>query len=113
MNLLHVWEGDEFAPVSSSMVISEIFSSLKWSGLQSDRRPGFWERAFRQADEVTNPIRYGQCPPETVSDLFRRLARMVISRDEGMLRLVSEYLTLDDILDVRKRMIGTSRWRFL
>jgi hypothetical protein len=32
---------------------------------------------------------------------------MVISRDEGMLELVRRYLTLEDIVKVRKRMIGT------
>jgi succinyl-CoA synthetase alpha subunit len=52
-------------------------------------------------------MRSGQCPAQTRADVFRRLARMAISRDEGMLRLISEHLTIEDILEVRRRMIGT------
>jgi hypothetical protein len=107
MYLLHVWQGEEFKPVTSSMVISEIMTSMKWSGLHADRRPGVWERAFQEAQEMLGLIRHGQCPTETVAGLFRRLARMVMTRDEGMLRLVSQHLTLEDLLEIRKRMIGT------
>jgi hypothetical protein len=34
---------------------------------------------------------------------------MVVSRDEGMLELVEQYLTLEDIVRIRKRMIGTGQ----
>ncbi|MHC4991880.1 MAG: PEP/pyruvate-binding domain-containing protein [Planctomycetota bacterium] len=36
-----------------------------------------------------------------------RLARMIISRDEGILKLVAAHLSLKDILYIRRRMIGT------
>ena len=107
MHMLHVWENDQFAPVSSSAIISEIMASSKWAGLHSDRRPGTWERAFIEAQEVLNLIKYGRCPPNVEADMFERMARMALTRDDRMLRLISKYFTLEDALDIRRRMIGS------
>ena len=40
MNMLHAWEGDEFRPVTSSALISSILTSVNWSDLDPDARPG-------------------------------------------------------------------------
>lgn len=107
MNMLHVWRGRDLRPVSSSAVISEILATDKWAGLHNDERPGFWQQNFLEAQEVLDLIKYGQCPPQTEAALFQRLARMVMSRDERILHLIEHSLTLADILEIRKRMIGT------
>ena len=46
MNMFHVWRENTFHVVSDSAIISEILTSAKWSGLQRDAGPGFWEREF-------------------------------------------------------------------
>jgi len=106
IDMLHVWEGDQFKPVSASSVISEI-QTRAWAGLDSNMTLGSWDRAFLQGQEAWEAICRGEGPPEAAVDLFDRLVRMVLSRDEGMLRLLSRYLTLQDVLDVRRRIIGT------
>ena len=101
-------KGDEFEPVISSAVVSEVLTSGKWGGgLDSEITTGSWERAFIQAEELLESIRKGDAPPEAGKPLLDRLLRMVLSRDEGMLELVARHLTLEDIVRVRKRMIGT------
>lgn len=107
MNLLHEWKGDEFIPVTASAVISSILSTVNWSGLDDDTRPGFWERAFTEGEEVLADVKAGRCSPEKEGEMFRRLSRMMVSRDPGMLKLVSRYLRLEDVLAIRRRMIGS------
>jgi hypothetical protein len=108
MDMLHVWKEGGFEPVTSSAVASEILTSGRWGGgLDSEIGTGSWERAFIQAEELLESIRSGDAQPEAGKPLLDRLLRMVISRDEGMLELAGRYLALEDIVKVRKRMIGT------
>ncbi|QBG48335.1 pyruvate, phosphate dikinase [Verrucomicrobia bacterium S94] len=107
MNMLHVRHNEAFLPVTSSAVISEILTSAKWSGLHSDSSLGFWESSFLQARELLKSGEYRPDLPEKGKALYEQLVRMVISRDESMQKLISRYFTLQDILDIRKRMIGT------
>ena len=107
MNMLHAWNGDEFTPVTSSVLISSILASVNWSDLNSDTRPGFWERAFAEAQLVLDASGAGGCPAEKVQQTFEHLSRMAISRDPGMLKLVSRYLNLEDVLNIWRRMIGS------
>jgi hypothetical protein len=109
INMLHEWrkEDDTFHAVSSSNVISEILTSARWSGLSADSSGDFWETAFVRAREMIKAGTYRPDIPERGKILYEQLTRMIISRDEGMQRLIARNLTLEDILDVRKRMIGT------
>lgn len=108
MNLLHVWKHHEFKPVTSSVVISEILNSARWSGLDVERRPGFWERTFNEAQELHDGVQAERFPPEAETEILRHLLRMVVSREDGRIfRLASEFFTLEDLLEIRKRMIGT------
>lgn len=107
MNLLHAWEGDEFRPVTSSVLISSILTSVNWSDLTSDARAGVWERTFAEAETVNEAVQAGTCPPAREQEMFLHLCRMAISRDPKMLDLVSRYLNLDDVLTLWKRMIGS------
>ncbi|HOW97328.1 MAG TPA: PEP/pyruvate-binding domain-containing protein [Kiritimatiellia bacterium] len=107
MHMLHVWHGDSFRAVTASAVISEILTLSQWSGLASDSSIGFWETSFIRARELIQSGEYRPDLPGRGKDVFETLIKMIISRDPGMQRLISRYLTLQDILDVRKRMIGT------
>ncbi len=107
MNMIHVWRGHEFKTVTSSAVISEILTSSRWSGLASDSSVGFWENSFIKARDLLQSGEYRPDLPEKGKDLYDQLVKMIISRDSNMQRLIMRYLTLQDILDVRKRMIGT------
>ena len=103
MNMFHVWRDDTFRVVSDSAVISEILTSAKWSGLQRDAGPGFWEREFVCARTAIND----HYPQEKKDCCFNRLVPMIFSRDPKIIEITCRYLSLEDILDVRRRMIGT------
>jgi hypothetical protein len=107
MNMLHVWDGDEFRPVTSSALISSILTSVNWSDLDPDARPGYWERTFREAQQVLDAVKEGVCPPARERETFEHLSRMAVSRDPAMLKLVSRYLTLEDVVNIWRRMVGS------
>jgi len=106
MNTIHAWEGDEFRPITNSAVVSEVLASSRWPGLRADTRLGVWRRIFNEAQQTFDDARAHRCPPEKQKEVFERLSRMVLSRDEAMLRLVHRYLCLADILEIRDRMVG-------
>ncbi len=106
MNTIHRWEGEAFRPITGSAQVSEVLASSRWPGLRSDTRLGFWRRIFNEAQQTYDDVRYGRCPAERAEEVFDRLSRMVLSRDEAMLRLVRKYLSLAGILEIRDRMVG-------
>jgi len=108
MYMLHAWEGEDFTPVRESSRISEILTSVPWLHPESEHyRVGVWHRTFLQAEEALAAIRRGEAPPEKADEYFHRLVRMALSRDDRIRGLVEKYLTLADIIDIGKRMIGT------
>ena len=83
MNTIHRWEGDEFRPITSSAVISEVLASSRWPGLRADSRLGFWRRIFHEAQQTYDDARAGHCPPEKEQEVFERLSRMVLVARRG------------------------------
>jgi hypothetical protein len=108
MYLPHVWEAGSFRPVTDSATISGIYETLMrdGSGGETDRFD-LWDRTFRSAQETLEAVRRGERRPEAAHETFRRVLPMVISRSERMLELAGRYLSLEDLLAVRRRMIGT------
>jgi pyruvate,water dikinase len=108
MYMLHSWDGDAFVPVTSSAIISDILTEVPQPWLDfTIHRLGVWTKTFMEAEELHQAIRKGEADPAEAAAYFDRLVRMAISRDERFLSLAERYLTLSDLLDVRKRMIGT------
>jgi hypothetical protein len=68
---------------------------------------GLWDRRFLHAEEILDNYKRGETPKEKVNENFQRLVRLVISGDERVQGLAEKYLTLEDIIYIWKRMIGT------
>jgi pyruvate, water dikinase len=108
MYTLHARKKDEFLPVTDSSTTAEILTSIPWSGVDSVRfRLGVWNRRFLQAEEMWDDIQRGRRSSDDAADLQHDLLRMIITRDDRVLRLAQKYLTLGDVLAVWKRMIGS------
>ncbi|MFC1633732.1 pyruvate, phosphate dikinase, partial [Planctomycetota bacterium] len=54
MFMLHIWDNDNFVPVTESAAISDILTTAPWPGLQSAsyRMVGMWDRRFIQSEEL-------------------------------------------------------------
>jgi len=109
MFMLHVWDDDDFLPVTESAILSDILTSAPWPGLQSAsyRMVGMWDRRFMQAEELLKSYDRDECSRETIDKVFHRQLRQLISRDERILALAEKYLSLSDIIHLWKRLIGS------
>lgn len=105
MYMLHVWRNNEFVPVTESCVITEVISDVPWSRLDSSSYMlGYWSKTFIDAETLYNSKEENR---SAVVKSVNKLIKMVISHDERVQQLAEKYFTLKDMLDIRKRMIGT------
>ncbi len=108
IHMLHVWRGEAFLPVTDSITSSEILASNDWSTIEStNHRLNLWDRTFFEAEQLVQAKAHGEIDPDTEKTLLHRLIRMVLSRDQRVSGMVEKYITIDDIIRIRKRMIGT------
>jgi pyruvate, water dikinase len=108
MYMLHARDDDRFSPVTESTTIAEILTSRPWAGVESVRfRLGKWNRNYLLAEDAWEKHKRGALSPEEINPIFRELLRMFVSRDERVLKLAEKYMTLGDLLDIWKRIIGT------
>lgn len=104
MYLPHVMKGDKFMPILNSADAAKVLSFLIDTNAGSGvRHLDYWERIFLKANEL-------QEKPDTdkeKQDMVETLSRVMIGREKRMLALVKEYFTLEDLLEIKKRLIGT------
>lgn len=106
MNTLHLRNGDVFLPVKDSAVLAPILSHTQWPRLQSDRRIGYWRRLFREAEMVAQEVKEYRSSPDKVDEMLRRVRWALRVHRSGIAPLVERFLTLEDFLAIRDRMIG-------
>ncbi|HUX14745.1 MAG TPA: PEP/pyruvate-binding domain-containing protein [Spirochaetia bacterium] len=68
---------------------------------------GVWDKTFVLAESVQKDFEAGDCPQERYDRVFHRVLELIISRDPPMRDLASRYFTLNDVMAIWKRMIGT------
>lgn len=108
MYMLHAWEGESFKPVTNSATISSILSGVTQPWVDfSIHRLGVWTQTCAQAQEAMESSGKGGRQPAEAKAFFQRLLRMLFTRDEKMLALAGKHLSLAELLEIRKRMIGT------
>lgn len=106
MYLPHAWSGGGFRALTESAELSEALSEVaerRADGARADT----WDRRIQAAREVRDGVRAGRRRPEEEREAFQALLRMMLTRDDRFAELAAQHLLLDDLLAVRRRMIGT------
>jgi hypothetical protein len=106
MNTIHVRTADAFVPVKESAVLAQILSRTQWPRLQSDRRGGYWRKLFQQAEIAAQEFREGRCTFARYDEMLRKVRWALRVHRSGIGPLVARFLTLDDFMLIRDRMIG-------
>jgi len=110
MYLPHIREDDSFRPVTDSATVSKVVSTVRGSAMDTTPRIlDVWDRTFIEARDTINEIADVMQPTENIETLFNKLLRMVISTDDRVLSLAKRYLTIEDIFEIKKRLIGTGK----
>ncbi|MBK9518736.1 MAG: pyruvate, phosphate dikinase [Anaeromyxobacter sp.] len=107
MYLPHAWTGGAFRALTESAELSEALSEVAERRADAVGRPDVWERRVLAAREVRDGVRAGRRRPEEERDAFQQLLGMLLTRDERFAALASQHLLLDDLLAIRRRMVGT------
>ncbi|MFC1542145.1 PEP/pyruvate-binding domain-containing protein, partial [Candidatus Latescibacterota bacterium] len=108
MYLPHVFENETFRPVTDSGTLSEMFTTVVNPAKDSlSRVLDVWDRTFIEIQTLHDEIERGIKPAEEFEPVFKKLLKMLISRDERVLNLALKYFTFSDILYVKSRLIGT------
>jgi len=108
MFMPHMQIGEAYLPVNSSLQASRVLSGIY--GLYPGKLEGkldYWDKMFIRAAEL---IEMDNIDPETANEkrqMQEQLLHMLISRDERLLELARTYLKLEDLLEVRDRLIGS------
>ncbi|NQT51959.1 pyruvate, phosphate dikinase [bacterium] len=110
MYMLHAWEDDHFPPVTESATTAEVLSTSPCLPMESSRlRQGVWYRTFNEAEEFLQAQSRGEVSEDEGRELRRRIIAMSVTRDTRMAQLVDHYFTIEDLLAVGRRIVGTGR----
>jgi len=104
MFLPHIMEQDKFVPILNSADAASFFSYLTDTNSASGQRNlDYWDHIFQQAtDLLTDPSAVAER-----QEMVETLSRVLIGREKRMLSLVKEYFVLEDLVEIKKRLIGT------
>ena len=123
MYMLHAWMQDDFIPVRDSATTAEILNANPCLPGESERSSqGVWQRTFRHAEEAARAQRVDNAvnaearnanDPEdgdsrdAITSILRDLLETAVTRDREMLEVWMQYLSIEDVLDIGRRIIGT------
>src|SRR3990172_8897499 len=98
-------KGDTFAPITTSVDAARLISYFSRKGPEPAQRAlDYWDRIFLGVEELCERA---PASSEERNSAVEQLCRMMIGREERMLSLAQAHFSLEDLLDIRKRMIGT------
>ncbi|MBI4632748.1 MAG: PEP/pyruvate-binding domain-containing protein [Deltaproteobacteria bacterium] len=104
MFLPHIKQVDRFVPIANSVDTAKLFSHvLKKEKKSTKQNLDYWDRLFLEAEDAAG--REG--PLEKRKGRVEQLCKIVVSRDDKLSELARNYLTLEDLLNIKSRMIGT------
>ncbi|HPZ42871.1 MAG TPA: PEP/pyruvate-binding domain-containing protein [Bacillota bacterium] len=97
MFLPHLIDGQDAICITSSAHASELFSSYSWSSKKMD----YWEVAFQKSREA---LELSQEQQEAQKEL---LLPLLIGKESRLYALCQKYFSLEDVLQIASRVIGT------
>src|SRR5574340_459315 len=108
MYMLHRWEHDDFLPVAESSTTAEILSAAPCLPMDAHRASqGVWHGAFVRAADAQHGLRRAEASEGQARDALREVLQTAVTRDAHMLDLLEHHLSIDDVLAIGRRIIGT------
>ncbi|MBN1889402.1 MAG: PEP/pyruvate-binding domain-containing protein [Thermoflexales bacterium] len=106
MFLPHLASGARWEPLSGSHQAAEVLASARQSPLRGTRRSiAPWESVYQKLVDYSS---FDETDPEQAA-LKQELCRMLIGYHPFFSRLLDHYISLDDLLAIRERMVGSGR----
>lgn len=100
----HIKEQSDLVPVINSVEATQLFSHLmREKAANAQRILDYWDHLFIKAQELFE----FEANPREKEDKVEQLSRLVLSRDKRILGLIRRFLSLEDLLFIKERLIGT------
>jgi hypothetical protein len=100
----HLKKGTAFTPIINSIESTLLIKHIQKKGLESTiRNLDYWDRTFLKAEDLAQ----SSDNREEREAMVRQLCRMIMGRDEKILKLAQGYLVLEDFLELKDHLIGT------
>ncbi len=103
MFLPHLEKGDSFIPVTNSVDASKLFSHMSSFTEGARRSLDYWERLFIRAEDLLDK----GSDEEERRRMIDQLCEIMITKELRMAELVKEHLRLEDLLEIKARLIGS------
>ncbi|HOV90146.1 MAG TPA: PEP/pyruvate-binding domain-containing protein [Syntrophorhabdaceae bacterium] len=104
MFLPHLEEDGEFVPIINSVDATQLFFRISEREASSAKRHlDYWDRLFLKAEDLLKST----SNPEEHREMIDELCRIMIAREGRMFELARQNFTLEDLLNIRSRLIGT------
>ncbi|MEA4890291.1 MAG: PEP/pyruvate-binding domain-containing protein [Clostridiaceae bacterium] len=107
MYLPHKLLGDQCIPLKSSADAAIFFSAMNPSFTQASRYIDYWDRLFDEAESLSKQNDEAQSKPAAA--MFNRLCSLLLSSEGQIGRLANQYFDLQDMIQIKKREIGTGK----
>lgn len=100
----HVKEKDQLVPVINSVEAAQLFSHLsRYDSTGAQRHLDYWDRLFMEARRLIE----SDAGEEERKDMVQQLSRLMLTRDKRLLPMIRDHFTLEDLLEIKERLIGT------
>ncbi|MCP4711455.1 MAG: pyruvate, phosphate dikinase, partial [Planctomycetes bacterium] len=109
MDMLQEWRHNDFGPVKQSVTIADVYTSGAWFRLRpSGYKLGIWNKTVMQAEALLES-QPGEMAEKSLEGqaMKKRLIKMAITRYDRVRELAEKYLTLEEVLKITLRVIGT------
>lgn len=104
MFLPHRKRGEQFLPLANSFESSQFLNAMAARQRDStSRQLDHWQRLFLQAEQVLD----GPRPDFEEAKMVKHICMHMIGREERILSLAKKHFSLQDLLHVKTRLIGT------
>lgn len=105
IHMLHAWgAGDQFTKVTSSTVTAQVLAAAGAPWAAADEHG---ERAVGRAQEIVASRGTVWYTPEQEAEVRHQIVRALVTRDPEMMTLVERHLRIEDLIDIRKRLVGS------
>ena len=104
MFLPHQKKGERFIPITDSVNAVKILSYIREKGAESAKRNlDYWDRLFMEAEELAGP----GALKNKAKEMIKKLCGIMITKNKKVLSLATQNFTLEELIEIKSRLIGT------
>jgi Phosphoenolpyruvate synthase/pyruvate phosphate dikinase len=104
MFLPHKMSKDKLIPITDSIDAAKILSHISRKGAQrSKRNLDYWDRLFLESEKLVGSTR----SKDSLKITIRKICSIMVSANKKILDLAADNFSLDELIEIKSRLIGT------